>query len=160
MMTNPQTNKPKIRKEKPIEDTLLFKQSMDFREEIKGVLKNMNVRHVSLYGMPMNDALRVALVNYRMCYLEGSENYDDKVAYMRTSCEKFAEVDILLSEWFAASIINKKTFCRLAPIAGSILDGSKRFYDAVKRKRDYRSGSDAGQDESGEQENGNDKVIS
>ncbi len=132
-MTNPQDErKPKIRKERPIEDTLLFKQAMDFREAIKGVLKNMNARHVPLYGTPMNDALRVALVNYRLCYLMSAG--DDKVAYMRTACEKFAEVDILLNEWLAASIINKKTYCRLAPIVGGILDGSKRFYDAVRKR--------------------------
>jgi len=134
-MEHPQDTKPKLRKERAIEDTLLYKQAMDFRGEINGVLKNMNARHVALYGAPMNDALRVALVNYRMCYLEGSENYDDKVSYMRTSCEKFAEVDILLNEWFAAGIINKKTYCRLAPIEGGILEGSKRFYDAVRKKR-------------------------
>lgn len=132
--------KPTIRKEKPIEDTLLYKQTMDFRGEINGILTNMNARHVPLYGTPMNDALRIALANFRMCYLMGAADYDDKTAYMRTACEKFAEVDILLGEWFAASIVNKKTYCRLAPMVGGILDGSKRFYDAVKKKRDSING--------------------
>lgn len=126
--------KPTIRKEKPIEDTLLYKQTMDFRGEINGILTNMNARHVPLYGTPMNDALRIALANFRMCYLMGAADYDDKTAYMRTACEKFAEVDILLGEWLAASIINKKTYCRLAPIVGGILDGSKHFYDAVRKR--------------------------
>lgn len=134
-MDNQQEQKPKIRKERPIEDTLLFKQSMDFRAGIVGILQNMNTRQLPLYGCPMNDALRSALVNFRMCYLVGTGNHDDKAAYMKTSCEKFAEVDILLNEWLAAGIISQKTFCRLAPIVGGILDGSKRLYDAVKRKQ-------------------------
>ncbi|MBQ9340109.1 MAG: hypothetical protein IJS13_07240 [Paludibacteraceae bacterium] len=129
-------DKPKIRKEKPFEDTLLYKQTMDFREAIKGILQNMNARQVPMYGVPMNDALRSALVNYRLCYLEGANNYNDKVAFMRASCEKFAEVDVLVNEWYAVGIINKKTYCRFAAIEGGILEGSKRFYEAIKKRRD------------------------
>jgi len=130
--------KPQIRKERPIEDTLLYKQTMDFQREVSGILQNMNIRLLPLYGIPMNDALRIALANYRLCYLEGTKNYNEKAAFMRVCVENFAQAEIVFNQWFAVGIISKKTYCRLAVMVGAILEGSKRFYEAQKKRREQQ----------------------
>jgi len=141
-MSNQNTNenqagskKPVIRKERPITDTLLYKQSEEFMREVVGYVENMHKRNMPLYGTPMIEALREARVNFRLSYLKNQQDTAEKSALMFEAVRQYAIIDELVQEWFAVGIINSKKHARLSVMIGAMLDGANKLYESYRNRQ-------------------------
>ena len=127
--------KPVIRKERPITDTLLYKQSEDFLREVVGVIENMHKRNLPIYGTPMCEAIREARVNFRISYLRNHNDKDMKADLMFEAVKQYAIVDELIQEWFAVGIINGKKHARLSVLIGAMIEGANKLYESYRNRQ-------------------------
>ncbi|MBE6319385.1 MAG: hypothetical protein E7075_00310 [Bacteroidales bacterium] len=150
---NSENNKPKIRKEKTIESTSLFRQAENLEREIDTIIQNMPARTYWRMGKPFEEALIGAREYYAMCYRhEKGDNSDLKIEYARKSAECFTQVDLIFRKWYKGepypnmpnhNVISKARHARLSVIVGELVGASWSFYQSLLTHKDKDGMSDA-----------------
>ena len=144
---------PKIRKEKTIESTSLFRQAENLEREIDTIIQNMPARTYWRMGKPFEEALIGAREYYAMCYRhEKGDSSDLKIEYARKSAECFTQVDLIFRKWYKGesypnmpnhNVISKARHARLSVLVGELVGASWSFYQSLLTHKDKDRMSDA-----------------
>lgn len=151
-MGNPNSNiAPKIREEKAIEATSIFRQAENLERETDMVIQNMPARTYLRCGKPFEDALISARENYAMCYRhEKGDSSTLKVEYARKAAEAFTRVDLVFRKWYRGTqvppshnVVNAKRHGQLSLIIGELLSASSAFYHSLLQKQEKAGSASA-----------------
>ncbi|MBR1525084.1 MAG: hypothetical protein IJ640_00290 [Prevotella sp.] len=151
---NEQAPKPsRIREEKAIEATSLFRQAEILERETDMIIQNMPARTYWRMGKPFEDALISAREYYAMCYRhEKGDNSDLKLEYARKAAECFTEMDLVFRKWYKGqplpccpvhNVVNKKRHGQLSLLVGELVNASWAFYQSIKSHKDRVSSASA-----------------
>ena len=144
---------PKLREEKAIEATSIFRQAENLERETDMIIQNMPARTYWRVGKPFEEALISARENYAMCYRhEKSDSSAVKVEYARKAAESFTQVDLVFRKWYKGesnpcspihNVIHKKRHGQLSLIVGELLSASWAFYHSLLQKQERADSASA-----------------
>ena len=150
-MAEKESKAPKIREEKAIEATSIFRQAENLERETDMIIQNMPARTYWRCGKPFEEALISARENYAMCYRhEKGDNSALKVEYARKAAEAFTQVDLVFRKWYRGTqvppshnVVNAKRHGQLSLIIGELLSASWAFYHSLLQKQDRADSASA-----------------
>ena len=144
-MNNEKSKPNKIREEKTIETTSLFRQAENLERETDMVIQNMPARTYWRCGKPFEEALINARENYAMCYRhEKGDNSDLKIEYARKAAEWFTKVDLVFRKWYTSrplpnmpnhNVISESRHAHLSLIVGELVQSSWSFYQSLLTRK-------------------------